>query len=153
MSEENKSASPECFFHTGFFHLRLHPELFRSMRCFTILSPSQVSICWHPLNMDKMKLTQEKCVAHNHTGHCSVPVIRKLWNQQLCFLCFQWTLSKGGSGSLAPSSPTPKAKCCGLQSWHLQQGEISLSLLCCGCGIVNSYWYHKTGSSGKHLNL
>lgn len=102
--------------------------------------------------MDKMKLTQEKCVVHNHTGHCPVPVIRKHWNQQQCFLCFQWTLKKCSLCSLAPSSPAPKSQVLCLQSWHLQQGEISLSLLCCGCWIVNSCWYHKTRSSGKHLN-
>lgn len=60
--------------------------------------------------MDKMKLTQEKHVAHNHTGHHSVPVIRKRWNQQQCFLCFRWALSKGGSSSLAHSSPAPKSQ-------------------------------------------
>lgn len=98
--------------------------------------------------MDKMRLTQEKCVAHNHTGQHSVPVIRKHRNQQQCFLCLQWTLSKGGSSSVAASSPAVKS-----QSWHLQQGVISLSLLCCSCWIVNSYWCHKTRSSGKHLNL
>lgn len=71
--------------------------------------------------MGKMKWTHEKRVAHNHTGHHSVPVIRKHWNQQQCFLCEHWV-------KLGVVLQHLKARCCALQSWHLQQGEISVSL-------------------------
>lgn len=73
--------------------------------------------------MDKMKWTHEKRVAHNHTGHHSVPVIRKHWNQQQCFL---WVKLGGILQHL-------KARCCALQSWHLQQDEISLILWLLNC--------------------